>query len=1192
MGMLMATVVTASDADRAEGYETPQLAYNLSTTRDWEPGMQFLNLLETARSWSGRLDGKFGGYTTEMLRENGYLNSDGWLTGIPEELNSVDLTWSWRSSDAVGYRAGTYVLRYEGDGTLQFKGTGINVLSEEDGKIVIETTGDGFFELQILETDPHGTGDYIRNISLVREENVDLYDAGAMFNPQWLELIKDAGQIRFMDWMGTNNSQVVTWEDRPVPGGKTSADVPLEYMVRLANEVGADPWFTIPHLADENYIRNFATYVRDNLDPDLSARIEYTNEAWNWAFGQTKWMLAKSKEEWGVDNGWNDYYVKKAVEVALIFEEVFEETGDEHRLINVLGTQAVNAGLSERLLSADIWKQMEPENWVDPTTVFEELSVTTYFGDATVSKPELRQELLEAIENPDVDAAQYLYDKLMDPSYQSSIPSYAQRWAAQAEVAEKAGLTLSAYEGGQHVHHTFAVGNLTDGQIARLTDFMQDFVRSEHMAKLYEAAWDAWVALTDSPFMQFGDVDDSSWRASFGLRTGLDDDNPVAVTLEKLAAEAAEASGTGSATAYQHGVIVQGSDEAEVLTGTREEDYLVGKGGDDVFVPGMGDDGIHGGAGHDRVILSGSPDAYTLEVEGKGYRLTGPEGSDFLIEVEALSFETGELLSMEEMLNWPAPAPVPDEATPPEESDVEQGGNTPPADPVPEEPDVEQGEATPPADPVPGVPDEGSPDVPAEPEDAVGPEVGETVTARFTGAGEVVHGADVVFAEGATGITVSAMNRYAAAGRELGLDGASTAYVINRTGITVEIGGEQVSANYHSLHEDKATSGGAALTGNALQTALQLGSIYTGVATIVGTESKDAFYGRDHADSFDGGAGNDYMAGGAGDDLLRGGAGNDMLVGGAGEDTALFSGTADAYLLTHVGGVNYRISGLDGNDQLVEIERLRFDDGSSLSVQEMLEASLAKTAQGNGTNRQIATSEGAVDVVYADTAGAIGDVVDAGGGTLRVTGDIGVQISAVNPYTTLGKQLGEGADRGFILHEVGKTADFGEGEVTADYWSMQENRTAASTAPLSSTALETMLKLGSVALNTTAVVGGMGNDRFYGSAGSDNFDGGGGNDVLSGGKGDDTLAGGQSNDQLIGGEGRDLFLFAKGDGIDVIRDFSREDTLDLGNFLAETHSANPFDHLSEGNNRLILDNGDDAIHFIGLTLDDASWVFG
>ncbi|RUQ61398.1 calcium-binding protein [Azospirillum doebereinerae] len=64
-----------------------------------------------------------------------------------------------------------------------------------------------------------------------------------------------------------------------------------------------------------------------------------------------------------------------------------------------------------------------------------------------------------------------------------------------------------------------------------------------------------------------------------------------------------------------------------------------------------------------------------------------------------------------------------------------------------------------------------------------------------------------------------------------------------------------------------------------------------------------------------------------------------------------------------------------------------------------------------------------------------------------------------------------------------------------------------------------------------------GNGFGIGNALDNALIGGSGNDTLEGGFGNDTLSGCPSNDLLTGGEGADLFVFAAGDGQDIITDF-------------------------------------------------------
>ncbi|SFI95957.1 calcium-binding protein [Albimonas pacifica] len=66
---------------------------------------------------------------------------------------------------------------------------------------------------------------------------------------------------------------------------------------------------------------------------------------------------------------------------------------------------------------------------------------------------------------------------------------------------------------------------------------------------------------------------------------------------------------------------------------------------------------------------------------------------------------------------------------------------------------------------------------------------------------------------------------------------------------------------------------------------------------------------------------------------------------------------------------------------------------------------------------------------------------------------------------------------------------------------------------------------------------GRGRDGLLGGAGDDVLQGGKGGDALNGGHGDDRLNGGLGDDKLRGGQGEDVFVFWRGAGDDVIRDF-------------------------------------------------------
>src|SRR5262249_50653983 len=98
------------------------------------------------------------------------------------------------------------------------------------------------------------------------------------------------------------------------------------------------------------------------------------------------------------------------------------------------------------------------------------------------------------------------------------------------------------------------------------------------------------------------------------------------------------------------------------------------------------------------------------------------------------------------------------------------------------------------------------------------------------------------------------------------------------------------------------------------------------------------FNGNDGNDSLDGsgadttivasgGSGSDTLIGGPLNGVLHGRSGNDVLDGGPGLDTAVFAGLRSAYAISSF-FTGIQVSGPDGTDTIINIEKLTFDDGT------------------------------------------------------------------------------------------------------------------------------------------------------------------------------------------------------------------------------------------------------------------------
>ena len=82
--------------------------------------------------------------------------------------------------------------------------------------------------------------------------------------------------------------------------------VPWEVEIQLANAVGADPWFSIPHIADNNYITQLATLAHNTLNKSQQVYVEFSNEVWNGGFRQYTYAVTQGKAMWP-GKGINDF---------------------------------------------------------------------------------------------------------------------------------------------------------------------------------------------------------------------------------------------------------------------------------------------------------------------------------------------------------------------------------------------------------------------------------------------------------------------------------------------------------------------------------------------------------------------------------------------------------------------------------------------------------------------------------------------------------------------------------------------------------------------------------------------------------------------------------------------------------------------------------------------------------------------
>ncbi|WP_146588218.1 calcium-binding protein [Puniceibacterium confluentis] len=631
--------------------DIPALAMGLNGISDWSTQHPFLDLMKTARPWVGHLPGQWGGVGAEELRAGGHLSPEGWPLRMPpgvDRLEAVLLTD--QPVEAVHLR-GDYVLRYDGEAQISLTGRASRV-HRTPGQISFHyEPGEGLVGVSLSavnEADP------IRNIRILRQDMLPLWETGVLFNPDWIARIRDLRAVRFMDWMFTNGASAKSWEDRPRVSDYTYAarGVPVSVMLALANQIGADPWFSVPHMADDAYVRAFATQVRDTLDPRLKVYVEYSNEVWNFLFPQAHWAGEQAVARWGEsETGWMQFYGLRAAQVMDIWTGVFGAEAED-RLVRVISTHTGWPGLEESVLQS-------PLGFLElghmPQDSFDAYAVSGYFGHE-IGGPDMAAQLGGWLDASEAQARQdgaaqglrrvalreyvsaHRFDGAIEPVIGALRDGSVREilteiWPYHADVARKSGLELIMYEGGSHVT---AHGDTVNDD--RLTGFFTMLNYTPQMAALYGDLLTGWSAAGGHLFNAFVDVAAPGKWGSWGALRHLSDANPRWDALMAFDVAAPDGWEHRDAAAFADGVLLYSGAVAARLEGTAQEDILIGGPGADTLVSGGGADHLNGAEGQDLAILPGQPSDYEITTDGARTLARGPDGVTTLMHIEAVQF--------------------------------------------------------------------------------------------------------------------------------------------------------------------------------------------------------------------------------------------------------------------------------------------------------------------------------------------------------------------------------------------------------------------------------------------------------------------------------------------------------------------------------------------------------------------------
>ena len=335
-----------------------------------------------------------------------------------------------------------------------------------------------FSQTRRAPSSPLGSG--IAQLQLIRPGYDRIH--APLFTNEFLHHIARFKTLRFMDWLhANNNNAVTTWDSRARPDTHyaSSAGVPWEHIVALANQTRKDIWINIPVYADDDYVRQLAMLLQSSLNSDSRIYVEYSNELWNAGFWQFGWSKALAQAEvasaaadqvrsplaydGNVDpNVWLYRRIaKRGKEISDIFRQVYGDAAMMTRVRPVFASQAAQPYVSKLGLDfiADVYGP--------PSRYFYALAIADYFGVGTQPEPGALSvdEVIEAMSHS-VDA----------------MP--AQSWfETNLALARWHNMPLLAYEGGAD---TFGPLNVAAKKAASLDPRMLALCL-RHLSHWYQA---------------------------------------------------------------------------------------------------------------------------------------------------------------------------------------------------------------------------------------------------------------------------------------------------------------------------------------------------------------------------------------------------------------------------------------------------------------------------------------------------------------------------------------------------------------------------------------------------------------------------------------------------------------------------------------------------------------------------------
>ena len=430
------------------------LGANLNGIGDFRRNHEFVDVMRQARPFGSAAD-PFNAVIA--------VGADGWPTG------DFGVTLMAAQAGVLGI-PGTYKVIFNGQATVSTAAAGTvsnAVFTAATNTSTLDFTfpvGGETAALRFLGVPP---GNPVKNLRVIRPGFSTT--SPPIFTPTYLSHISRFSVLRFMDWLSTNDhaNSIITWADRPTLEKKrTEAEgARWEAVIELANAVNRDIWINVPVKANDEYVTNLATQLRDSLNPSVNVYVEYSNELWNAAFPQFAIQKQLAIDEVNANaasvlryDGSTDQNVwafrriaKRLKEISDIFRTVWGTAAINTRVRPVLAGQMANSFIVTEGINL-----IDTGFNVRPNSVFYAISGAPYIFPSA-------NNLASDDEVPGLTAAQLLTAMGSGLSNAPNANSY--QYESHLGLATWHNLKVLAYEGG---FDTFGSQNIAAKRDANL----------------------------------------------------------------------------------------------------------------------------------------------------------------------------------------------------------------------------------------------------------------------------------------------------------------------------------------------------------------------------------------------------------------------------------------------------------------------------------------------------------------------------------------------------------------------------------------------------------------------------------------------------------------------------------------------------------------------------------------------------